>query len=176
MLAQALQLTALSLALLGGDSPSTISQTWKEVELVPLRPVAENEPAREKRVAYELRVSETEVCKVSLLDGKTGIDIHVQVTEVCDGVSVSYDCHIRMMMARLLKQKKDVVIIFYDTQPKKNSPALPLTLFDYFRKYVDQCPNEDIRWFLSHYPEKLEAPSVLVDMKPREHAKSDLRK
>lgn len=167
----------LSLALLGGDSPNAVTPTWKIVEQALLRPQTDSEPERKQRFVYELRISETDICAVSLLEGNTGIHIRLTVTRPNkDKVSQKYECHVRLMRARLLNEKKEVVILFYDTQPKKGEPALPLDLFEPFKKYADSVPNAEIQWLLSHYPDKLEAPSVLVTAKPREHAKSDLQK
>lgn len=145
--------TALIVFAFAMNDPSVASpKVWDCVPVENDRSVAEK---------YELILSPEGSCTVFLRKDEMGIRIEGTIVDECNQ---KFQFRATMMMAEYPKEKTKVVILFFDSQPKKGEVKTPLNAMDKFLVFMENLPNEKAKFFLRHYPKNLASFTVLIPL------------
>lgn len=110
---------------------------------------------------YELVLSPEESCSVFLRKDEMGIRIEGTIVDECEQ---KFNFRATMMIAEYQKDKTKVVILFFDSQPKKDETKTPLNAMDKFLGFLENIPNEKAKFFLRYYPKNLANYTVLIPL------------
>ena len=142
----------LALALACSDSANANSPTWSSAPV-------END--RNFQEGFVIELSPRESCKVFVRKDGLGIRIEGVVVDECEE---RFEFRATMMRAKMVNQKTELIVLFFDNQLKKNGLPAPLDAMDKFLKHIENIPSDRAKFFLSRYPEKLTTYTVLISL------------
>jgi hypothetical protein len=142
----------LVLALGCSGSANANSPTWSSAPV-------END--RNFSESFTIELSPLEQCTVFVRKDGNGIRIHGSMIDECEA---RHEFRVNMMRARMVNQKTELIILFFDNQLKKNGAPAPFSAMDKFLKHIETLESEQAKFFLRRYPEKLTTYTVLISL------------
>ena len=110
---------------------------------------------------YTISLSERESCTVMVRKDGLGVTIEGSIVDECDE---QFKFRATMLRAKMVNQKTQVIVLFFDNQLKKNGAPAPFSAMDKFLPHIGGIGDARAQFFLERFPNKLTTYSVLIPL------------